>query len=327
MNERGLAVAPGQRVVAGQVVGDPPDSEWFTIWISGLCSPWKSWGDQAYAWLTAARSHDQETIRATINLDFGELFRMKGEAPPWEDIRKISDDSFYDLGVIPKGVRKIFLTVDCQKDHLVVGARGWGVEMESWLLLREELWGDTAELEVWQRLDQLVEKGFGDQPFDAIAVDSGYRTEQVYTWCEKRLSLAYATKGKDKPNKLYQANDVEVLRSGKKVKRGLKVWTFDHGFFKGWVHDRIKWPQDAPGAWHLGRAVGEDYCRQLVNEQRMRLPSGTTHWVKSGPNDWLDMEALQVLLAHIENVRYLRPANEPPPTTPARGVRNRGVEL
>lgn len=327
MNERGLAIAPGQRVVAGEVVGDPPDAEWYTIWISGLCGPWKSWGDQAYTWLSAARSHDQETIRATINLGFGELFRMKGEAPPWEEIQKISDGAFYDLGVVPKGVRKIFLTVDCQKDHLVIVIRGWGVELESWLIQRDELWGDTSEMEVWQRLDELVEKGIGEQAFDAIAVDSGYRTEQVYTWCEKRLSLTYATKGKDKPNKLYQANDVEVNKAGKKVKRGIKVWTFDHGFFKGWVHDRIRWPQDAPGAWHLGKAVGEDYCRQLVNEQRMRLPSGTTHWVKSGPNDFLDCEALQVLLAHIENVRYLRPETDPQKPPPQRGVRSRGVEL
>lgn len=327
MLDNGRAIAPGQRVVAGEVVGDPPDSEWYTIWTSGLCSPWVSWGDRAYAWISAARSHDQETIRATINLGFGELFRVTGEAPPWEDIRKISEDSFYDLGVVPKGVRKIFLTCDVQKDHLVIIIRGWGVEMESWLLGREEIWGATDELAVWERLDAMADKGFGAMPFDAFAIDSGYRTEQVYTWCERRLGRAFATKGRDRPSKLYAANDVEVLRNGKKIKRGLKVWTFDHGFFKGWVHDRIKYPQDQPGAWHLGRGVGDDYCRQLVAEQRMRLPSGVTDWVKSGVNDFLDAEALQSLLAHIEGVRFLKPESEKPPPTPKRGVRSRGVQI
>lgn len=328
MLDRCLALAPGQRVVAGEVVGEAPDTEWYTIWISGLLSPWVSWGDRAYAWLSAARSHDQETIRATINLGFGELFRVKGEAPPWEDIRRISEDSTYDLGLVPEGVRKLFLTVDVQVDHLVCIVRGWGVELESWLIAREEIWGKTDEQEVWTRLDEMADKGVGDYPFDAFAVDSGYRTEQVYSWCERRLGNAYATKGKDGPNKLYSASDVEVLRSGKKVKRGLKRWILDHGYFKGWVHDRIRWPQDQPGSWHLGKAVGEDYCKQLVAEQRMRLPSGKVHWVKSGVNDFLDAEALQVFLAHVENVRYLKhETNQPPPAAPARGIRNPGVQI
>ena len=330
--DRGIEIAPGQRIVGGEVVGEAPDSEWYTIWISGLLSPWVSWGDRAYQWVAAAHSHDQETIRATINTGFGELFRLTGEAPPWEDIQKISDNSTYDLGVIPSAgnvqiVRKIFLTVDVQKDRLVLVVRGWGVELESWLLHRDELWGDTAGPEVWQRLDELVDKTFQGEPFDAIAVDSGYRTEQVYSWCERRLSNAYATKGVDEPNKLYAASDIEVLRNGKKVKRGMKRWTFDHGYFKGWVHDRIKWPQDQAGSWHLGRKVGDGYCRELVNEQRMRLPSGKTIWVKTGPNNFLDCEALQVLLAHIENVRYLKPLTEKPAEPPKRGARNPGIEL
>lgn len=327
MLQRGLAIAPGQRVVGGDVVGEAPDSEWYSIHISGLLSPWVSWGDRAYAWIAAARSHDQETIRATINLGFGELYREKGEAPPWEEIKKISDESPYDLGLIPRGVREIFLSVDVQQDHLVCIVRGWGVEMESWLLAREELWGDTAEQDVWNRLDQMADKGFGDRPFNAFAVDSGFRTEQVYSWCERRLTTSYATKGKDAPQKLYSATDVEVLRSGKKIKRGLKLWTLDHGFMKGWVHDRIRWPQDQPGSWHLGRAVGEDYCRQLVGEQRMRLPSGKIHWVKSGVNDFLDAESLQVFLAHIRNIKYLKP-DDTKPQAPTRGrVRSRGVEM
>lgn len=327
MTTNGVAVAPGQRVVGGEVVGDPPESDWYTIWISGLVSPWVSWGDSAYQWMSAVRGRDQETIRAVINLRFGELFRERGEAPPWEDIVNISKDSTYSLNVVPRGVRKLFLTVDVQKDHLVIVARGWGVELESWLVQRMDVFGNTEEREVWGRLDQIADAGIDGRPFDAFAIDSGYRTEQVYTWCERRLGNAYATKGRDAPNKLYSAGDVEVLKSGKKIKRGLKVWTFDHGYFKGWVHDRIAWPQDQPGAWHLPQEIGDDYARQIVGEQRMRLPSGKTHWVKSHTNDYLDAEALQVLLAHIENVRYLKPEDKPPPPTPSRGVRSRGVDL
>lgn len=327
MLDNGRAVAPGQRVVAGEVVGEEPDSEWYGIWISGLLSPWVTWGDRAYQWVSAAHSHDQETIRATINLGFGELFRITGEAPPWEDIQAISTNSSYEMGKLVPGVRMIFITVDVQKDRLVTVTRGWGVDLESWLLEREEIWGDTSLPDVWRMLDEKVDKGFCDLPIKAVAVDSGYKTEQVYTWCERRLSTAYATKGVDEPNKLYWAADVEVLRSGKKIKRGLKRWNFDHGYFKGWIHDRIRMPQDVPGAWHLPRKVGDAYCREIVNEQLMRLPSGKKLWVKSGPNNYLDCEALQFLLASIENVRYLKPLTTTPPAAPKRGARNSGVEL
>lgn len=327
MLQLGRAVAPGQRVVDGEVIGTMPDSEWYTIWISGLLSPWVTWSDSAYQWVEAARSHDQAVIQATINLRFGELFRLKGEAPPWEDILKISKDSLYSLGVVPDGVRMMFLSVDVQKDHLVIVARGWGVELESWLILREDLWGDTADQAVWDRLAALVDKGIGDTPYTAVLIDSGFRTEQVYTFCETRLGMAFATKGKDRPSKLYSAGDVEVLRSGKKVKRGLKVWTFDHAYFKGWVHDRIRHPQDQIGAWHLPTAIGDDYCRQLVAEQRMRLPSGQQQFVKSGVNDYLDAEALQVLGAYLMGVRDLRPVDSPMPPVRGRGVRSGGVQL
>lgn len=329
MLENGRAVAPGQRVVDGEVVGEPPDTDNYSIWISGLFSKWVSWGESASQWVRAARKHDPETIRGVINLRFGELFRVRGEAPPWEDIKKISDESLYDLGIVPRRVRMIFITVDVQKDHLVVIVRGWGVESESWLLHREDLYGETDQPEVWARLDQMVDKGIDGRPFDAIACDSGYRTEQVYSWCEKRLGRAYATRGKDAPLKLYSANDVEVLRSGKKVKRGLKVWTFDHGYFKGWVHDRIRIPQDQPGAWHLPRLVGDDYAKQLVAEQRIRTAAGRWIWVKQGVNDFLDAEGLQALLAHIMGVRFLKPEDDgqAPPSKPSRGVRSGGVNL
>lgn len=328
---QGLAIAPGQRVVGGEVVGDPPETESYTLWVSGLCSPWVSWGDRAYQWMEAVRSHSSKDIQAVINLSFGELFRVRGDAPPWETIQKISDGSLYELGVVPQGVRKIFLTCDVQQDHLVIVIRGWGVEMESWLIQRLEIWGDTSKTEVWERLDQIAEAPIDGHTINAFAVDSGYRTEQVYTWCERRLGRAYATKGRDEPAKLYSAGDVEVLRNGKKVLRGLKVWSFDAGFFKGWVHDRIPWPQDQPGSWHLPMMIGEDYCKQIVGEQRMRLASGKQHWVKTATNDFLDAEALQALLAHIEGVRFLKretpPTNPGTPTTNMRGQRNVGVQL
>ncbi len=307
MNARGFYLASGQSVQNNAVVGDPPDTDTASFWVSGLMSPWVTFGQRAQAWLRAVASGDQERIRSTINTAFGELYRTRGQAPDWQVV-KAGCESPYQLGDLPSGVQWLFLTVDVQKDRLVCTVRGWGAEFESWLIHREELWGETEQPDVWLRLDALKARAFNGVGIRATAVDSGYQTEHVYEWCRKHGATAYATKGRDHPSKLFHASDVEVLRNGKKHRAGLKVWTFDHGYFKAWVHDRLGWPQDQPGAWHLPNDIDEDYCKQIVAEQRMRLPSGRVHWVMAGRhNHYLDCEALQVFLAHVEGVRNLKP--------------------
>lgn len=320
MNARGVYLAPGQWVDGGEVCGEPPETDTASFWVSGLMSPWVSFGQRAEAWLRAVASGDQERIRGVINTGFGELYRTRGQAPDWQVVQKLG--AVYEMGDLPKHVQLLFLTVDVQKDRLVCCVRGWGAEFESWLVHVEELFGETDQPEVWSRLDDLRARTFEGKPIRAAAVDSGYRTEHVYEWCRKHGATAYATKGRENPTRMYHATDVEVTRAGTKVRAGLRLWTFDHGYFKGWVHDRLGWPQDQPGAWHLPADVKEDYCRQIVAEQRMRLPSGRVHWVRaSRENHWLDCEALQVLLAHLEGVRNLRPLDEEPaPRAPFRPV-------
>lgn len=310
MNARGRFIAPGQWVdTDGRVQGSPPESEWASFWVSGLASPWVTFGERAHAWVRAARTHDQETIRSTINTGFGELYRTKGEAPPWETLHEKSNASTYELGDVPAWVQLIFLTVDVQKDRLVTVVRGWGYEMQSILISREELWGDTDLSGVWERLDKkfdaMLQPGIG---IDAACVDAGYRPERVYDWVEKHKSRnAYASLGRDNPARLYAPQKIETTRQGRRLWHGMQRWIIDHSFFKGWVHDRINYPEGELGAWLLPRNVGEDYCKQVVAEQRMKTPAGRSIWVKRGTNDYLDCEAMQVFLAHIEGVRNLVP--------------------
>jgi len=348
MNARGTYLAPGQQVEGfdlakkgrpnhawlrvegdnGIVIGDPPDSDSATFWVSGLMSPWVTFGQRASGWLKAVKSGDQEKIRAVINTAFGELYRTRGQAPEWTAIR---DDcmSPYQLGDLPSGAQRVFLTVDVQKDRLVCVVRGWGVGMESWLIHREELWGETDKPEVWARLWNLSERRFGDRPISAYAVDSGYRTEQALEWCRKRGVNAYATYGRERPARLYFQTDIEVNRGGKKIRTGMKRWIVDTAYFKGWVHDRFGWPDDQPGAWHIPgttpsgdfAAGTEEYCKQLVGEQRMRLPSGRVQWIRTGENHYLDCEALQAFLAHVEGVRNLLPPDASDVARPKRKLR------
>ena len=309
MNARGRYLAPGQWVDDGEVRGEPPESEWATFHVNGLCSPWVSFGERAHAWIRAVRTHDQETIRSVVNTGFGELYRTKGEAPPWEDLHAKSEASPYRLNDVPQWVQLIFLTVDVQKDKLVLVWRGWGYAYQSILIDRKELWGDTKENHVWKKLDKEHERELAPGVYvDAVCVDAGYLPEKVYDWVQKHQGRgAYASLGKDNPRKLYAPFDIETTRQGKKLWGGMQHWVLDAGFFKGWVHDRTGYPEDDDGAWLLPQDVGEDYCKQIVAEQRVRTAAGRTIWVKRGTNDFLDCEAMQVFLAYVESVRNLLP--------------------
>lgn len=313
LNKRGLMLAPGQWADAeGTIKGDPPEAEHASFWVSGLCSPWVTFGERAHEWVSAARSHDQETIRSVVNTAFGELYRTKGEAPPWEDLKAKSDSSQYRLGDVPEWCQLLFMTIDVQKDKLVIVIRGWGTGFSSLLIAREDIWGETDDQEVWDKADKMLERELAEGIIiDACAVDSGYRKERAYDWAAKhKHRSAYATQGRDNPRRIYSPHDIETSREGKRLWGGMKVWTLDHGYFKGWVHDRINYPEDQEGSWLLPQHVGDDYCKQIVAEQRMKTAAGRTMWVKRSANDYLDCEAMQVFLAHVEGVRNLLPPGE-----------------
>ncbi|MFP4004874.1 MAG: terminase gpA endonuclease subunit, partial [Alphaproteobacteria bacterium] len=88
MNARGRYVAPGQKVDRkGRVTGAPPEAEAITFWVSGLCSPWKTFGDRAASWIEANRMGDPEAIQTSINTDFGELYAISGDAPDEDTVK------------------------------------------------------------------------------------------------------------------------------------------------------------------------------------------------------------------------------------------------
>ena len=76
------------------------------------------------------------------------------------------------------------------------------------------------------------------------------------------------------------ASKIDVKDDGHDKKYGLELIWLDTDWCKSWVHERIRWPGDKPGAWHLPGNTGEDYCRQIVSEARVRKPSGRPQWVQ-----------------------------------------------
>lgn len=82
------------------------------------------------------------------------LLQREFEAPDWE--RLYERREAYPVGIVPAG--GLFLTagVDVQRDRLECEVVAWGRNKESWSVDYRVLDGDTAQPEVWRKLDRLL---------------------------------------------------------------------------------------------------------------------------------------------------------------------------
>jgi len=106
----------------------------------------------------------------------------------------------------------------------------------------------------------------------------------------------------------------------------LDLVRLDTDHWKSWVHERLRWPDDHVGGWHVFRGIDDDYCHQIVSEARMKKPTGRVEWVqRSRDNHFFDCEAMQAAAGHLLNVQRIPlPRKEIPikeavgrkPTTP-----------
>lgn len=336
MNRRGRFLAPGERVnAAGEIEGEIPESDTASFWVSGLCSPWRTWGQRAKAFIEATRSKTPGRVQAVVNTALGELYRLEGDAPDWQRVAELR--AGYESGTVPDGARVLTAGVDVQKDRLVYCVRGWGVNSESWLIEHGELWGETEHTHVWGQLGDLLRRHYKGHAIKRMFIDSGFNPSggrgsdnQIYNFCRQHRGRAFPTKGHDRQDKPLKAAMIDVSQRGRIVKHGLQLWHLDSDYFKSWVHARVEWPAGESGAWHLAVDTDDDYCRQLVAESRLVTATGRVKWIRTREdNHFLDSESLNVAAAHSLAIHTLRreeagegEAKPAKPTLP-RGVNTR----
>lgn len=320
MNERGVYVAPGQSVSSDGVVnGLPPDAWTLSYWASGLCSPFVRWGERAAKYVEAAHSGNPADVQAVKNQGFGEMYSpAAGAVAKWTEIKGFALP--YRRFEIPKGV--LFLTegVDVQKDRLVYVVRGWGYRQESWLIDSDEIYGETEHEQVWFDLADQLERPYGGMHIRRAFIDSGFRpgknppVHMVYEFCRRYARIAYATKGFAQRKTPLHVSKIDVTPGGGKAKYGLDLVLLDTDFLKSWIQQRLSWPQDEPGAWHVHAEVDEAYCRQIVSEARISKPNGKVVWAQvSKQNHFFDAEAMAYAAAYMLGVQRLVSRNDERP--------------
>lgn len=321
LNARGVMVAPGQSVDReGNVTGEMPETSTLSFWISGLCSPFVTIGQRAETYLTALRSNESAKIQTATNAEFGEVYvDGTGDVPAWEEI--FNRRGSYAPKTVPDEARYLTFGGDVQKGRIPFVIRAWGGRATSWLVQHGELWGDTAQPDVWEDLAQLLTTPIDGHLIKLAFVDSGFRpgkkegvpVNRVYEFARRFRRFVFPTKGSSLAlvRPLIKST-IEVTQQGTQKKFGLELIRLDPDHWKSFVHERLKWPIDQPGAWHLHKDVTEDYCRQLVAEARIVLPTGKAQWIeRSRENHYLDAEALAAAAGYMLNVQHLRGGPSP----------------
>jgi phage terminase large subunit GpA-like protein len=312
MNKRGVFIAPGQSVGPdGTVRGDVPESTTASFWVSGLCSPFRTFGERANEYQDAQNSGDMHSVQTVVNASFGELWApTAADALPWEEVAKLRLAT-YSMGAVPAGAVYLTCGVDTQGNRLVYVIRAWGARQESWLIEAGELWGETALDHVWTDLADLLAKRWGGLYIRRCFIDAGFRPgkkdttpeHMVYNFCRRHHRQCFASKGFDRRDAPLSVKRIDVDLKGRSSKFGLDLVRLDTDFLKSWVHQRLRWPSDQPGGWHLPSDATEAYCKQIVSEARVRKQGGGYTWVQtSRDNHFLDAESLAYAAAFMLGV-------------------------
>lgn len=248
----------------------------FHIWAAYSYSPNASWG-QLCAEFVAATKAGPESLKTFVNTVLGEPWREKGEAPEWQ--RLYDRRELYKSGTCPRGVLFLTAGVDVQKDRLVYEVVGWGRGKVSWSIDYNVIPGDTATAAPWKGLEALLDRKFphaggGLLGVSVLAVDSGFNTQNVYAWCRRfPMSRVIAVRGVSTAHLLIGTpSRVDVTVSGRKLKRGYKVWPVASHVAKselyGWLSlDRPTGDEPAPPGFLHFPEYADEWFKQLTAEQ------------------------------------------------------------
>ena len=256
--------------------------------LSSLYSPvgWRSWRDVAAAWESAVskESGSAAAIKTFKNTELGETWLEEGEAPDWQRLIERRED--YRIGTVPKGGLLLVAGADVQKDRIEVSIWAFGRGKESWLVEHRVLVGDTVRDSVWKRLSELLAERWTHasgvlMPLTRLALDTGFATQETYAFARSCHDLRLMPVKGVRSGAMGGAaligtpTAVDVTQGGKKLRRGIKLYSVAVGMAKMELYNNLRKAADVgsdgstplypAGFVHLPK-VDAEYVQQLCAE-------------------------------------------------------------
>lgn len=273
------------------------------------------WLELAQRWVRA--QGDMAKLKTFINDRLAEPWEDKSTAKAKPNLIKDRLE-LYRLREAPLGVLAISAGVDTQDNRLAVSIIGWGRGMVAWVLDYVELPGDPAELEVWNKLTDLLNRGIvhvsgAILPVEAACIDAGgHRTEYVKHYCRQKLIRRPMCIFGAKPNNapvLGRPKLEDVNYKGKLDKKGVTIYQVGTINIKQWLFPRLGGDADRlPEARliHLSEDLDDFYINGLVSE-KFNPKTGRYEPIRGGVrNEPLDTFVYAYAAAHHQDLRFHR---------------------
>ncbi|WP_054284874.1 phage terminase large subunit family protein [Gulbenkiania mobilis] len=257
--------------------------------LSSLYSPlgWRAWCEIAAAWEAAVskESGSAAAIKTFKNTELGETWVEEGEAPDWQRLLERRED--YAIGTIPAGGLLLTAGADVQKDRIEVSVWAFGRGKEAWLIEHRVLMGDTARDAVWKALGGMLAETWthasgAAMPLARLALDTGFATQEAYAFVRAcRDARVMAVKGVRTGSMggaalIGTPTAVDVSQAGKKLRRGIKVYSVAVGIAKLELYNNLRKSADVAedgstpvypaGFVHLPK-IDAEFIQQLCAEQ------------------------------------------------------------
>ena len=266
--------------------------------LSSLYSPvgWRSWREIAAAWESAVdkTTGSASAIKTFKNTELGETWVEEGDAPDWQHLLERRED--YRIGHVPRGGLLLVGGADVQKDRIEVSVWAFGRGKTAWLIEHRVLMGDTARDAVWTQLRALLGEtwthaGGAQLPLARFAIDTGFATQEVYACVRAcRDSRVMAVKGAARGAALVGTpTAVDVTVAGRKLRRGVKVYTVVVGIAKQELYQHLRLHADVAedgmtpvypaGYLHLPK-IDAEFLQQLCAEQLVTRRDRNGHPVR-----------------------------------------------
>jgi len=241
--------------------------------LSALYSPygWFSWQEAAEKFVEAEQKKDQRLLKVFVNTVLGETWKGSGEGVSHEGLLERREK--YKTPV-PRGAVVLTCGVDTHPDRLELEVVGWARNRENWSIDYRVIPGDPDEDEVWEELDQILERkwktAYGTTlQIAATAVDTGgQNTRSVYLQVRKRRHRrVYAIRGVGGAG-LPAIVKHTPARTGR-ANRPVDLWSLGVDELKGTIYRMIEVKDKGAAYCHfpLKSKYTEEHFKRLTAEK------------------------------------------------------------
>jgi phage terminase large subunit GpA-like protein len=317
---RRAAVPYGPERWRPSLAGDAPRTRQRGYWLPCYYSPWRTFSAILAKFLKV--KDDPAALRVVRNQWFAE---------PWEEAVHVTDAGelrkktfgAHPADRVPAKALVLLAGADVQADAIYYVLRAYGEHEESWKV-REGVCGDFEELQrialftLFDRVD-----GCDAPPLRGsyLAIDSGFRTDEVYDFGLRLDPEVVIVKGdQDIAGGLrHRPTLIDYYPNGRRNPEGVKLVHVNTGLFKSKLNRLMQTRPGDRGAWHLDADTSDEYLRHLTAEHQVyerygkRRSGGRVLWkpkAEGRPNHWFDCEVYLAALADMKDVKSLREGDQ-----------------